>query len=135
MFTNIDHIAIAVKNLEEKIHLYEEVFGMAPLGKEVMENEKVNVAYLDFPQSKLELIEPISADSPVHKFIEKKGEGLHHICFAVEQLETTIHLLIQRGVQFIDPLIRPGSGGSRVAFIHPRSTGGILMELKEKHDA
>ncbi len=128
----IDHIGIAVKNLEEALKLYADVLGMENIGTEIVEEQKVKVAFLPCGESELELLESTSPDGPVAKFIEKNGEGLQHIALRVDNIEEALKRLKSKGVRLIDEKPRYGAGGARIAFLHPKATGGILLELSER---
>lgn len=126
----IDHLGIAVPSLAEAVKAYE-ALGFTLESRADVPTEKVRVAFLPVGESHLELLEPTDAGSVIAKFLEKRS-GLHHVCVLVEDIETALADLRARGVSLIDAKPRPGAGGSRVAFVHPRSAGGVLLELKEK---
>ncbi|MCH7818627.1 MAG: methylmalonyl-CoA epimerase [Candidatus Marinimicrobia bacterium] len=133
----IDHIAIAVNSLEESIKVYTSLLGVEP-ELETITAEKVNTAVYDLNGVSLELIEPIGDDSPITKFLQKKGEGLHHVCLKVDSLEETMTELKEKGIEIIDETPKIGAGGTKIVFIHPKSTGGVLFELNsglKKKDA
>lgn len=134
----IDHIAIAVTSLEESIKVYTALLGIEP-ELETISAEKVNTAIYDLNGVSLELIEPIGDDSPVSKFLQKRGEGLHHVCLKVENLEESIAELKEKGIDIIGETPKIGAGGKEIVFLHPKSTGGVLFELnsdpKKKEDA
>lgn len=127
----IDHIGIAVKDLEKALAFYE-TLGLKAEGTEVVEEQKVKVAFLPTGDSELELLESTSPDGPIARHIEKKGEGIQHIALRVENLEAAIEELKAKGVRMIDEKPRYGAGGAKIAFVHPKSTGGILLELSER---
>lgn len=127
----IEHIGIAVKNLEESIRYYEEVLGLTCYSIEEVADQKVRTAFFMIGQTKIELLESTSPDGPVGKFIEKKGEGVHHIAFAVDRLEEQLDSARSKGIQLIDEVPRKGAEGLDIAFLHPRSTFGVLTELCE----
>ena len=129
MLTKINHIGIAVKSLEESIPLYRDQLAMPFAGIEEVAEQKVRVAMLQVGESKIELLEPTSADSPVAKFIEKNGPGIHHLAYEVENLEAAIVRLMAEGARMIDEKPRAGAHGSRIAFVHPKSSNGVLTEL------
>jgi methylmalonyl-CoA/ethylmalonyl-CoA epimerase len=131
LFKKIDHIGVAVKNLENSLHIFRNILGMECSGEEIVKEQKVKVAFLPIGASEIELLESTSPDGNIAKFIEKKGEGIHHIAFEVDDLETMLEDLQQKGVQLIDQEPRYGAGGARIAFLHPRSTNGILVEICE----
>jgi len=128
----IEHIGIAVKNLEESIKYYEGILGLKCYSIEVVEEQKVKTAFFKVGQTKLELLEPTADDSPVAKFIAKKGEGVHHIAFSVENLNDKLTEVAEKGVQLIDKTSRKGAEGLNIGFLHPKSTGGVLTEFCEQ---
>jgi methylmalonyl-CoA/ethylmalonyl-CoA epimerase len=128
----VDHIGIAVKDLEQVLPYYTETLGCPLMKVEEVEGQKVKVAFLDAGNIKIELLEPMNEDSPIHKFIEKKGEGIHHIAFGVEGIEERMEELRTNGVQLLSEEPKPGAGGAMVAFLHPKSSHGVLYELCEK---
>ena len=129
MLTKINHIGIAVKSLEDSIPFYRDQLSMAFAGIEEVAEQKVRVAMLQVGESKIELLEPTSDDSPVAKFIEKNGPGIHHLAYEVEDLEAAIARLMAEGARMIDEQPRRGAHGSRIAFVHPKSSNGVLTEL------
>lgn len=129
MLNRIDHIGIAVNSLEETIPFYRESLGMVFRGTEEVVEQKVKVAFLQIGESKVELLEPTSSDSPVAKFLEKNGPGIHHIAYEVDDIEVAIAKLETDGVKMIDRTPRSGAHGARIAFIHPKSSKGVLTEL------
>lgn len=129
MLTKINHIGIAVKSLEESLPFYRDNLGMSFAGIEVVEEQKVRVAMLQIGESKIELLEPIAEDSPVARFIEKNGQGIHHVAYEVEDVEAAIAKLAEEGVRMIDQKPRCGAHDTRIAFLHPKSSGGVLTEL------
>lgn len=131
MFKKIDHLGIAVANLENSLNIFKNILGMECTGEEVVEEQNVKVAFLPVGESELELLESTSPDGNIAKFIEKKGEGIHHIAFEVDDLEAKLEELDKQGVRLIDKKPRYGAGGARIAFLHPKSTNGILVELCE----
>ncbi|MGV3489299.1 MAG: methylmalonyl-CoA epimerase [Tuberibacillus sp.] len=128
----VDHIGIAVRSIEQSLHFYQNVFGLALKHVETVESQKVKVAFLDAENIHLELLEPLSEDSTIAKFIEKRGEGLHHIALGVTDIESRIRQLKEEGVQMVDQTARPGAEGAQVAFLHPKAAGGVMYELCEK---
>jgi methylmalonyl-CoA/ethylmalonyl-CoA epimerase len=132
LFEKIDHIGIAVKDLEKAIIFYRDQIGLVCKGTEVVEEQKVKVAFFPVGESKIELLESTEPGGPVGKFIEKKGEGVHHLSFRVTNLEEKLEKLKEQGVALIDEKPRYGAGGARIAFLHPKSTGGVLVELCER---
>lgn len=131
VFKKIDHLGIAVANLEDSVNVFKNIMGMECTGEEVIEEQNVKVAFLPVGESELELLESTSPDGNIAKFIEKKGEGIHHIAFEVDDLEAKLEELDKEGVRLIDKKPRYGAGGARIAFLHPKSTNGILIELCE----
>ncbi len=127
----IEHIGIAVNSLEESIPYYEKVLGLECYSVEEVVEQKVKTAFFKVGQTKIELLEPTSQDSPVAKFIAKKGPGVHHVAFAVNNLEEQLKSVEQNGVQLIDKVPRKGAEGLDIAFLHPKSTFGVLTELCE----
>lgn len=133
MVQKVDHIGIAVKNLEESLKFYETALGLKAVGTEVVAEQKVRVAFLPTGDSEIELLEATSEDSPIAKFIEKNGEGVQHIAYRVENVEAVIEEMKEKGIRMIDEKPRYGAGGAKIAFCHPKSTGGVLIELCERN--
>jgi methylmalonyl-CoA/ethylmalonyl-CoA epimerase len=131
----IDHIAIAVKNLAEEIARYRDVMGLEFLGTEVVPEQKVTVAFFKVGDVSIELLEPLSADSPISAFIEKKGGGLHHLALQVDDIRGDIRRLQEKDVKMLDGEPRQGAHHSQIAFVHPKSFSGVLYELKQEGDA
>lgn len=127
----IEHIGIAVKNLEEATRYYENVLGLKCYSVEEVPEQKVKTAFFKIGQTKLELLESTSPDGPVGKFIEKKGEGIHHIAFSVNNIREQLNDALLKGIQLIDKEPRKGAEGLDIAFVHPKSTFGVLTELCE----
>lgn len=132
MVERVDHIGIAVRSIESALPLYVDVLKMPLKGIEVVESQKVKVAFLQAGETKIELLEPTSNESPIHRFIENKGEGIHHVALGVTSIEERIEQLQSEGIQMIDMKARRGAGGANIAFVHPKSCGGVLYELCEK---
>lgn len=128
----VDHIGIAVKDLEQAKKFYTEVLGMTVLGEETVEQQKVKVCFIPCGDSEVELLESTSPDGPIAKFIEKNGEGIQHLALRVDNIEAAIADLKAKGVRMIDETPRYGAGGAQIAFVHPKATGGILLELSER---
>lgn len=128
----IAHIGIAVRDLDEALRLYHETLGLPLHGRETVESDRVTVAFLPAGDTELELLEATDPESPVARFIEKRGEGIHHIALEVDDVAESLKTLHDRGYRLIDEVPRIGAGGARVAFVHPRSTSGVLIELCEK---
>ena len=129
--SHIEHIGIAVNNLETAIGFYEEVFGLNCYNIEEVAEQKVRTAFFMVGQTKIELLESTDPDGPVGKFIEKKGEGIHHIAFAVEKIEEQLVHAEKMGVKLIDHTPRKGAEGLDIAFLHPKSSSGVLIEICE----
>ena len=128
----VDHIGIAVPNLQEAKKFYEEVLGLKSAGDEVVEEQKVRVCFFPCGDSELELLESTSPDGPIAKHIERSGEGIQHVALRVDNIENALATLKEKGVRLIDEKPRYGAGAASIAFIHPKATGGILMELSER---
>ncbi len=128
----IDHIGIAVKSIDQALSVYEGVLGLKPAGLEEVVDQKVRVAFLPLGDSEVELLESTSPDGAIARYIEKNGEGVQHVAFRVDDLEATLARLKERGVRLIDEKPRYGAGGARIAFLHPKATGGVLIELCER---
>ncbi len=125
----ISHVGIAVRDLEAAIPFYRDSLGMQLEGTEVVAEQKVRVAFLVVGESRIELLEPTAEDSPVAKFLEKNGEGVHHIAYEVDDLQASLDRLKEEGVRLIDDKPRDGAHGARIAFLHPKATRGVLTEL------
>ncbi len=132
MIVKVDHVGIAVAALEERLSFWRDGLGMTVAGTESVATEGVRVAFLPAGESRVELLEATRTDSAVAKFIAKRGEGIHHITFQVEAIQPVLDRLKARGVQLLDEAPRAGAGGTKVAFIHPRAAGGVLVELVER---
>lgn len=131
--SHIEHLGIAVKSLDEAIPYYENILGMKCYSIEEVADQKVKTAFFKVGQTKLELLEPTSEESPIAKFIEKRGEGIHHLAFAVEDgVANALAEMEDKGVRLIDKAPRKGAEGLNIAFIHPKSTHGVLTEFCEK---
>lgn len=131
--SHIEHLGIAVKSLDEAIPYYENILGMKCFSIEEVADQKVKTAFFKVGQTKLELLEPTSEESPIAKFIEKRGEGIHHLAFAVEDgVANALAEMEGKGVRLIDKAPRKGAEGLNIAFIHPKSTHGVLTEFCEK---
>jgi methylmalonyl-CoA/ethylmalonyl-CoA epimerase len=130
--SHIEHIGIAVKNLEDSIKYYEEVLGLKCYAIEEVKDQKVKTAFFMIGQIKIELLESTDAEGPIGKYIEKRGEGVHHIAFAAKDLQKSLDEVSVKGIQLIDKQPRKGAEGLNIAFLHPKSTGGVLTELCEK---
>lgn len=130
--THIEHIGIAVESLEEAIPFYEKTFGLKCYSVEEVKDQKVKMAFFKVGQTKIELLESTAPDGPIGKFIEKKGQGVHHIAFAVNDLQQQLDELETKEVKLIDKTPRKGAEGLNIAFLHPKSTFGVLTELCEE---
>jgi methylmalonyl-CoA epimerase len=130
--TNIDHIGIAVNNIEEALEFWQTALGIELHGVETVQEQKTKTAFLPVDDTEIELLQGTEADSPVSKFIEKKGEGIHHVAIRVDDLDKALEEMKAKGVQLIDQTPRIGAGGARIAFIHPKATKGVLLELCER---
>jgi len=127
----IDHLGIAVRSLEQSKQFYEKL-GIRVLPEETVEQEKVRLAMVPLGESRIELLEPTSEDSPIAKFLAKRGEGLHHVCLRVSDLPGTVERLKKSGVRLVTDKIQVGAGGHLYVFVHPSSAGGVLLELCEE---
>jgi methylmalonyl-CoA/ethylmalonyl-CoA epimerase len=130
--SHIEHIGIAVTSLDEAIPFYEDVLGLKCYKTEEIEDQKVKTAFFMAGQTKIELLEPTSPDSPVAKFIEKRGTGIHHIAYAVDNVENALDELANKGVQLIDKKGRKGADNLNIGFLHPKATMGVLTEFCSK---
>lgn len=127
----IDHIGIATNGIEEAARFYRESLGLQCEQVEEVHSQKVRVAMLPLGESRIELLEPTADDSPISRFLAKRGPGIHHVAVRVESIQSALANLKQKGARLIDENPRPGAGGCLVAFVHPSSTGGVLLELVE----
>ena len=127
----IDHVGIAVKSLEDAVKVYEQAVGLTLAGYDEVDEQGVRVAMLGIGESRIELLEPTRPDSPIEKFMTKRGEGVHHIAVRVDDLEEALERLKTAGVRLIDDTPKRGAHNTRIAFVHPASTHGVLMELVE----
>ena len=134
MLDRIDHTGVAVDDLDAAIKLYEEVLGMPLVHRETVAEQGVEAVLLDVGDGHVELLSPLGEDTPVGKFLARKGPGLHHVAYAVEDIEATLEQLSAAGIELIDAKPRVGIRGSLVAFLHPRSTGGVLTEIVQPRD-
>jgi methylmalonyl-CoA epimerase len=131
MFARIDHVGVAVEDLDAAIALYEATYEMALVHRETVEEQGVEAVLLDVGENHVELLRPLSEDTPVGKFLAKRGPGLHHVAYQVEDIEAALSALREQGVRLIDQVPRTGIRGSRVAFLHPAASGGVLTEIVE----
>jgi len=129
MITSVNHIGIAVENLEEIKKLYDEVLKDCKIHEETIEEQKSKVLSYAVGETHIEFLEPTSADSPIAKFIEKKGQGIHHIAFTTDNIESDMENLKEKNFRFIDEIPRKGMNNTKIAFLHPKSTGSVLVEL------
>lgn len=129
MIKRIDHIGIAVNNLDEALKVYRDALGLEVTQIADEPEQKVKVAFLPRGGSELELLEPYPGDGPIRKFMEKRGEGIHHICLEVDDIEASLAELARQGVQLIDATPRMNSRGQKIAFVHPKAAHGVLIEL------
>ncbi len=128
----IDHLGIAVNSIEEGKTFWSDVLGLAFEGTETVEAQKVTTAFFPISESEVELLESTSPDGPVAKYIEKRGPGIQHVAFRVKNIEAALDELKKKGIKLIDEKPRNGAGGARIAFLHPKATGGVLVELCER---
>jgi methylmalonyl-CoA/ethylmalonyl-CoA epimerase len=131
MFDRIDHVGVAVSDLDAAATLYEQAFGMPMAHRERVESQGVEAALLDVGTGHVELLQPLGPETVVGKFIERRGEGLHHVAYAVDDIDATLDQLKGAGMKLIDEQPRAGIRGSRVAFVHPEATGSVLTEIVE----
>lgn len=128
----VDHIGIAVRNIDERITYYTETLGLKLLKVEEVESQQVKVAFIDAGNVKIELLEPMSERSAIHGFLEKRGEGIHHVAFGVTGIRERMAELREKGVRLLSDEPGPGAGGAEVAFLHPKDSYGVLYELCDK---
>jgi len=131
MLKKINHIAIAVNNVEEAAKFYQTILGLSLSGVEVVTAQKTRVGFFKIGESNIELVQPAEPDSPLVKFLETKGPGIHHICFEVDDVEAEVKAYLEKGATMVDQKPRPGAHNTRVAFVHPKSSSGVLIELCE----
>ena len=131
MFDRIDHVGVAVADLEASIRLYETTFGMTLVHRETVEEQGVEAVLLDVGENHVELLRPLGDETPVGKFLAKKGPGLHHVAYQTTDVEAALRALSDAGMRLIDETPRTGIRGSRVAFLHPAASGGVLTEIVE----
>jgi len=128
----IDHLGIAVSGIDEKKNFWTDALGLKMEGTQIIEEQKVKTAFLPVGESEVELLESTSDDGPIAKYIDKKGEGIQHVAFRVENIEDALTELKEKGIQLIDQTPRKGAGGAKIAFLHPKATSGVLVELCER---
>jgi methylmalonyl-CoA epimerase len=129
VFSRIDHIGVAVEQIEPALELYRDSFSLQLAHREVVEEQGVEAVLLDVGENHVELLAPLGPDTPVGRFLARQGPGLHHVAYQVPDIDATLAALKQAGLELIDERPRTGIRGSRVAFVHPRSTGGVLTEI------
>jgi len=132
MTKKVDHLAVAVRSIEKSLPFYKDLLGLDHMGDEEVAEQKVKVAVLGAGETRVELLEPTAPDSPVARFIEKSGEGLHHIAFRVDGIDAELKRLAAQGTRLIDAQSRVGAEGARIGFVHPAASGGVLIELVER---
>jgi methylmalonyl-CoA/ethylmalonyl-CoA epimerase len=132
MVIKLDHIGIAVSNLDETLKIYTDMLGMKLQGTETVEEQKVKTAFLPLGETEIELLESTAPDGPIGKFIEARGQGVQHLAFRVDDLEAALAELKAKGVRLIDEKPRYGAGGAKIAFLHPKATNGVLIELCQR---
>ena len=130
----IDHLGIAVNSIEEAKKLFHDILGLEFEGTETVQEQKVTTAFFPVGDSEVELLESTAPDGPIAKYLEKRGEGIQHIAFRVDNLEEALARLKDKGIRLIDEKPRRGAGGAKIAFLHPKSTHGVLIELSERED-
>ena len=130
----IDHLGIAVHSIEEAKKLFQDTLGLKFEGSETVAEQKVTTAFFPVGDSEVELLESTAPDGPIAKYLEKRGEGIQHIAFRVENIEEALAELKEKGIRLIDEKPRLGAGGAKIAFLHPKSTHGVLIELSERED-
>jgi methylmalonyl-CoA epimerase len=135
VFTRIDHVGVAVEQLDEALQLYGERFELELAHREIVEEQGVEAVLLDVGENHVELLAPLGPDTPVGKFLAKNGPGLHHVAYQVADIDSTLGALKEAGLRLIDEQPRTGIRGSRVAFMHPRSTAGVLTEIVQPAEA
>jgi methylmalonyl-CoA epimerase len=133
VFGRIDHIGVAVQDLDEAVALYSERFGMSVQHRETVEEQGVEAVLLGIGESHVELLRPLAPDTAVGRFLERNGPGLHHVAYGTDDIDSALDAVREAGLALIDERPRTGIRGSRVAFLHPKSTGGVLTELVEGH--
>ena len=132
MITGLSHVSIAVPSIEAASKRLKEVYGLEAGAVRVNEQQGVRLAYVELPNARIELMEPARPDSPISGFLAKRGGGIHHLAWKVDDVAAAIAALRAKGIRMIDEAPRPGAHGTRIAFVHPKSTGGVLMELVQE---
>ena len=128
----VDHVGIAVNSIDIGKNFWSDILGLPFEGDETVAEQKVKTAFFPVGESEVELLESTSSDGPISKYIEKKGEGIQHVAFSVEDIDSALAELKQKGIRLIDETPRKGAGGAKIAFLHPKSTNGVLVELCER---
>jgi len=131
MIKKIDHIAIASRDIDDAQEFFNQLLGIEIEEREIVDDQKIRTDIYSLEDSNIEVMEPTADDSPISKFLEKRGEGIHHICFAVDNIEQMLTDLQSHGIELIDEEPRIGAAGKKIAFLHPKSTHGVLIELSE----
>jgi methylmalonyl-CoA/ethylmalonyl-CoA epimerase len=131
MLKKINHIAIAVSNIEKAAKFYQDVLGLSLSDVEVVPAQKTRAGFFKIGETNIELVQPSETDSPLVKFLETKGQGIHHICFEVDDVEAEVKAFLEKGATMVDQKPRPGAHQTKVAFVHPKSSSGVLIELCE----
>lgn len=131
LLLNLDHVALAVRDLDAALDAFARLYGVTAVSREVVASEGVEEAMIPVGGSQVQLLAPLSPESPVARFLERRGEGIHHLAFAVADLDAALAHLAEEGAELVDGEPRRGGGGSRIAFVHPRTFGGTLTELVE----
>jgi methylmalonyl-CoA/ethylmalonyl-CoA epimerase len=131
---NLDHVGIAVNNLDHALDEYRAKYGISPLYRETVSSQGVEEAMIPLGGSFIQLLQPLGPDTPVGRFLDRKGEGVHHLAYAVADINAALNHLKDQGARLIDTEARPGGGGASIAFVHPRDLAGTLIELVEPHD-
>ncbi len=132
MLKKMDHVGVAIKSIEQVKAMYKEIFNLDPLFEETVEEQKVRVVGFKMGDTNMEYLEPTSEDSPIAKFMAKRGEGLHHVAYSVEDIVAVLQNMKNRGLHLIDETPKIGAEGKRIAFVHPKSFNGILLELSQE---
>jgi methylmalonyl-CoA/ethylmalonyl-CoA epimerase len=130
---SIDHLGIAVGSIAERTRIWADLLGLKSAGAETVAEQKVTTAFFPVGESEVELLESTAPDGPIARYLEKRGEGIHHVAFRVENLDAALEELKAKGVRLIDEKPRTGAGGARIAFLHPQATQGVLVELCERN--
>ncbi len=130
----LDHIGIAVKSIDKTKKLYSDILGLLHAGSETVQEQKVTTAFFPVGDTEIELLESTAPDGPIAKYLEKKGEGVQHLAFRVDNIEAALEELKAKGIKLIDEKPRMGAGGAKIAFLHPKSTYGVLVEISERED-